>query len=63
MLLVQLADLHLLPNLGEGKESYGYDSSAKKAHDSEFTDYGQPFGVDDVIGCYLVSASTFLNDA
>jgi len=35
--------------------SYGYDSSGKKALDSEFTEYGQTFGADDVIGCYLVS--------
>ena len=35
--------------------SYGYDSSGKKALDSEFTDFGQTFGADDVIGCYLVS--------
>ena len=34
--------------------SYGYDSSGKKALDAEFTEYGQSFGVDDVIGCYLV---------
>ncbi|KAJ7382761.1 hypothetical protein OS493_033047 [Desmophyllum pertusum] len=39
--------------LGEDKISYGYDSSGKKALDSEFTDYGQTFGADDVIGCYL----------
>ena len=36
--------------------SYGYDSSGKKACDAEFTEYGQSFGVDDVIGCYLVRA-------
>lgn len=40
---------------GEVKTSYGYDSSGKKVLDSEFTEYGQSFGVDDVIGCYLVS--------
>lgn len=39
--------------LGEVKNSYGYDSSGKKAVDSEFTEYGQSFGVDDVIGCYV----------
>lgn len=39
--------------LGEVKMSYGYDSSGKKACDAEFTEYGQSFGVDDVIGCYL----------
>lgn len=42
---------------GEVKNSYGYDSSGKKALNSEFTEYGQSFGVDDVIGCYLVSSS------
>ena len=40
---------------GEDKVSYGYDSSGKKALDSEFTEYGQSFGADDVIGCCLVS--------
>ena len=40
---------------GEEKVSFGYDSSGKKALDSEFTEYGQTFGADDVIGCYLVS--------
>ncbi|XP_029206467.2 heterogeneous nuclear ribonucleoprotein U-like protein 1 isoform X2 [Acropora millepora] len=39
--------------LGEVKMSYGYDSSGKKALDAEFTEYGQSFGADDVIGCYL----------
>ncbi|XP_058965982.2 heterogeneous nuclear ribonucleoprotein U-like protein 1 isoform X2 [Pocillopora verrucosa] len=39
--------------LGEDKLSYGYDSSGKKATDSEFAEYGQIFGAEDVIGCYL----------
>ncbi|XP_073231333.1 uncharacterized protein [Porites lutea] len=39
--------------LGEIKNSYGFDSSGKKALDSEFSEYGQSFGVDDVVGCYL----------
>ena len=47
--------LALILTLGEDKISYGYDSSGKKASDSEFSDYGQTFGADDVIGCYLVS--------
>ena len=41
--------------VGEDKLSYGYDSSGKKAIDSEFAEYGQTFGAEDVIGCYLVS--------
>ena len=41
--------------VGEDKLSYGYDSSGKKATDSEFAEYGQTFGAEDVIGCYLVS--------
>ena len=45
---------------GEDKVSYGYDSSGKKALDSEFTEYGQSFGADDVIGCYLVSLNGLL---
>lgn len=39
--------------LGEDKLSYGYDSSGKKVTDSEFAEYGQTFGAEDVIGCYL----------
>ena len=42
-------------SVGEDKLSYGYDSSGKKATDSEFAEYGQTFGAEDVIGCYLVS--------
>ena len=45
---------------GEIKNSYGFDSSGKKALDSEFSEYGQSFGVDDVVGCYLVSAWTVI---
>ena len=47
-------------SLGEIKNSYGFDSSGKKALDSEFSEYGQSFGVDDVVGCYLVSAWTVI---
>ena len=47
-------------SLGENKDSYGFDSSGKKALDSEFSEYGQSFGVDDVVGCYLVGALTVI---
>ncbi|XP_029156027.1 heterogeneous nuclear ribonucleoprotein U isoform X2 [Nylanderia fulva] len=39
--------------LGEERLSYAYTSSGQKGTDSKFTDYGSPFGKDDVVGCYL----------
>ncbi|XP_023030669.1 heterogeneous nuclear ribonucleoprotein U-like protein 2 isoform X2 [Drosophila willistoni] len=39
--------------LGEAEHSFGYCESGRKANQSEFTDYGKPYQLDDVIGCYL----------
>ncbi|XP_018045375.1 PREDICTED: heterogeneous nuclear ribonucleoprotein U-like isoform X2 [Atta colombica] len=39
--------------LGEEKLSYAYTSAGKQGTDKKFTDYGSPFGKDDVVGCYL----------
>ena len=41
--------------LGEDAFSYGYGGTGKISEMSKFRDYGIPFGVGDVIGCYLVS--------
>ncbi|XP_077260398.1 uncharacterized protein LOC143896400 isoform X1 [Temnothorax americanus] len=39
--------------LGEEKLSYAYTSAGQQGTDRKFTDYGSPFGKDDVVGCYL----------
>ncbi|XP_011156492.1 heterogeneous nuclear ribonucleoprotein U isoform X2 [Solenopsis invicta] len=39
--------------LGEEKLSYAYTSAGQQGTDRKFTDYGFPFGKDDVVGCYL----------
>lgn len=39
--------------LGEEKNSFGYGATAKASVDCKFTDFGQTFGSDDVITCYL----------
>lgn len=44
--------------LGEAENSFAYCESGRKASNSEFTNYGQPFKLDDVIGCYLDLEST-----
>lgn len=42
--------------LGEDEFSYGYDGRGLKAENGQFEDFGQPFGENDVIGCFAVSA-------
>ena len=42
--------------LGEGRGSFGYGSTGKKASNNRFESYGEPYGPGDVIGCYLVSS-------
>ncbi|XP_043479532.1 heterogeneous nuclear ribonucleoprotein U-like protein 1 isoform X2 [Leptopilina heterotoma] len=39
--------------LGEEPLSYGYDGTGKKSTNNEFSDYGESFSKDDVVGCYL----------
>ncbi|XP_011689250.1 PREDICTED: heterogeneous nuclear ribonucleoprotein U isoform X2 [Wasmannia auropunctata] len=39
--------------LGEEKLSYAYTSAGQQGTDKKFTDYGSPFGKDDIVGCYL----------
>jgi hypothetical protein len=45
--------------LGEVPLSYGYDSSGKKCVEDNFEDYGQPFNVEDVVGCLIVRIVLF----
>lgn len=39
--------------LGTDKESYGYGGTGKKSHAKKFEDYGETYGLHDVIGCWL----------
>jgi len=39
--------------LGEDKHSFGYCETGRKANQGEFSDYGKPYKLDDVIGCYM----------
>ncbi|XP_058238597.1 heterogeneous nuclear ribonucleoprotein U-like protein 1 isoform X2 [Hemibagrus wyckioides] len=39
--------------LGEEPSSYGYGGTGKKSSNCKFEDYGEKFGENDVIGCYL----------
>lgn len=40
-------------DLGTDKQSFGYGGTGKKSHNKHFETYGEPFGQNDVIGCYL----------
>ena len=42
--------------LGEEPYSWGYGGTGTKSFNCKFTQYGQRFGVGDVIGCFLVSS-------
>lgn len=48
--------------LGEEPFSYGYGGTGKKSSNCKFEDYGQKFGENDIIGCYIVS-STGISDS
>lgn len=39
--------------LGESENSFAYCESGRKATNGEFLEFGKPFQLDDVIGCYL----------
>lgn len=40
------------PQLGEDEFSYGFDGRGLKAENSQFEEFGQTFGENDVIGCF-----------
>ncbi|XP_065201500.1 ATP-dependent RNA helicase Ddx1 [Planococcus citri] len=40
-------------DLGTDKFSFGFGGTGKKSHNKQFDDYGEAFGMHDVIGCYL----------
>uniref|UniRef100_A0A3P9PWT2 Heteroous nuclear ribonucleoprotein U like 1 n=1 Tax=Poecilia reticulata TaxID=8081 RepID=A0A3P9PWT2_POERE len=39
--------------LGEEPFSFGYGGTGKKSSDCKFADYGEKFGENDVVGCYI----------
>ena len=39
--------------LGTDHESFGYGGTGKKSHGRKFEDYGERFGMGDVIGCWV----------
>lgn len=40
-------------NLGTDRLSFGYGGTGKKSHGNKFDDYGEPFGLNDTIGCFV----------
>jgi len=40
-------------DLGTDKESFGFGGTGKKSFGRKFDTYGEPFGFDDTIGCYI----------
>lgn len=40
-------------NAGTDKESYGFGGTGKKSFGRQFDSYGEPFGMNDTIGCCL----------
>ncbi|CCD66547.1 Schlafen-like protein 2 [Caenorhabditis elegans] len=40
-------------NIGKGLDSFGYGGTGMKSTHKKFDDYGLPFTLNDVIGCYL----------
>uniref|UniRef100_A0A669EFH8 Heteroous nuclear ribonucleoprotein U like 1 n=1 Tax=Oreochromis niloticus TaxID=8128 RepID=A0A669EFH8_ORENI len=44
---------HCSTQLGEEPFSFGYGGTGKKSVDCKFSDFGEKFGENDVIGCYI----------
>ncbi|XP_060903092.1 heterogeneous nuclear ribonucleoprotein U-like protein 1 [Labrus mixtus] len=44
---------HCSTQLGEEAFSFGYGGTGKKSSDCKFADFGEKFGENDVIGCYI----------
>nr|XP_058944208.1 ATP-dependent RNA helicase DDX1-like [Pocillopora verrucosa] len=40
-------------DLGTDKQGYGFGGTGKKSFGREFDTYGEPFGIEDTIGCYI----------
>lgn len=39
--------------MGTDKFGFGFGGTGKKSNNKQFDDYGEAFGMHDVIGCYL----------
>jgi hypothetical protein len=46
--------------IGEDRNSYGFGGTGKFSENSQFTDYGKSFQLNDVVGAYLVSNADFI---
>lgn len=46
-------------SVGEEPFSFGYGGTGKKSENCKFADFGERFGENDVIGCYIVSNCSF----
>eukprot|EP00794_Sanderia_malayensis_P018921 gene18921-20825_t len=40
-------------DVGTDKESFGFGGTGKKSTSRQFDSYGEPFGINDTIGCYI----------
>ena len=40
-------------DIGTDGESFGFGGTGKMSHRHQFTDYGESFGLNDVLGCCL----------
>jgi ATP-dependent RNA helicase DDX1 len=40
-------------DIGTDRMSFGFGGTGKKSHARDFKDYGEAYGKNDVIGCYL----------
>lgn len=47
------ATQHASLDLGTDAEGFGFGGTGKKSHRKKFEDYGEKFGVNDVIGCWI----------
>lgn len=45
--------------VGEEPFSFGYGGTGKKSENCKFADFGEKFGENDVIGCYIVSNGSY----
>ena len=39
--------------MGTDQYGFGFGGTGKKSNNKQFDDYGEPFGMHDVIGCFL----------
>lgn len=53
--VAQIGNILFCLVLGEEPFSFGYGGTGKKSENCKFADFGERFGENDVIGCYIVS--------